>query len=132
MTDVGTTKRRSMTPARRLRIFEANKGMCITCCQPIKAGDRWFIEHKRALELGGEDTDDNCAPAHYACKAEKDADDHHRAAKAKRAKQRHLNIRTAPAKPIQSAPFPKSEKASKRQSEKVVYRPCTFYREADQ
>jgi 5-methylcytosine-specific restriction protein A len=109
MTDVSTTRRKSMTPTRRLRIFEANKGLCVTCGQPIRAGDRWFIEHIRALELGGEDTDENCAPAHYACKAEKDADDHHRAAKAKRNKARHIGI-TAPKQKIKSAGFPKRER----------------------
>ena len=114
--DVGTTKRRSMTAARKLRIFEENKGVCVNCSLPIKAGDQWFVEHKRALELGGEDTDENCGPAHVSCKRDKDADDHHRAAKAKRVKQRHLGIRTAPAKKIQSAGFPKSEKAERRLS----------------
>ena len=118
--DVGTTKRRSMTPARKLRIFEENKGICVNCSLPIKAGDAWFVEHKRALELGGEDTDENCGPAHTSCKRDKDADDHHRAAKAKRVKQRHLNIRTAPAKPIRSAPFPKSAKAERRQTKQPL------------
>lgn len=110
MTDVSTTKRKAMSPTRRLRIFEAHKGICITCSQPIRAADKWFIEHIRALELGGEDTDANCAPAHVACKAVKDADDHHRAAKAKRAKQRHLGI-TAAKQPIPSRGFAKRPRA---------------------
>lgn len=113
MTDVGTTKRRSMTPTRRLRIFEAHKGICVTCKLPIKAGDKWFIEHIRALELGGEDTDENCGPAHtITCKAVKDAEDHSRAAKAKRAKQKHLGIK-APKQPIRSQGFPKRDRERK-------------------
>lgn len=107
MTDVGTTKRRSMTPTRRLRIFEAHRGICVTCKLPIKAGDKWFVEHIRALELGGEDTDENCGPAHtITCKAVKDAEDHSRAAKAKRAKMNHLGI-SAPKQKIASRGFPK-------------------------
>lgn len=110
MYDVGTTKRRSMTPTRRLRIFEAHKGICVTCKLPIKAGDKWFIEHIRALELGGEDTDENCGPAHtITCKAVKDAEDHSRAAKAKRVKQRHLGIKAPKAK-IASPGFHKRDK----------------------
>lgn len=114
-----------MTPSRRLRIFENHKGVCVTCGLPIKVGEAWFVEHIRALELGGEDVDANCGPAHQInCKSVKDADDHHRAAKAKRVKQRHIGI-TAPKQKIQSAGFPKRDKPKKP----VVFRPCTFYRE---
>ena len=114
MTDVGTTKRRPMTPARRLRIWEAHKGICVTCKLPIKAGDKWFIEHIRALELGGEDTDENCGPAHtITCKAVKDAEDHSRAAKAKRAKMRQIGIKDEGKPKIRSAGFPKVEKQPK-------------------
>lgn len=92
--DIGTTRRRSMTPSRALRIWEAHRGVCVTCGLPIDGvRDRWFVEHVRALELGGEDTDANCGPAHWDCKHDKDAEDHSRAAKAKRAKADHLGIR---------------------------------------
>lgn len=114
MTDVSTTKRRPMTKARRLRIWEAHAGVCVTCKLPIKAGDKWFIEHIRALELGGEDTDENCGPAHtVTCKAVKDAEDHSRAAKAKRAKMKQIGIKDERKPKIQSAGFPKPEKQPK-------------------
>jgi len=126
MTDVGTTKRKAMTPARRLRIWETHSGVCVTCKLPIKAGDRWFIEHIRALELGGDDTDDNCGPAHtITCKAVKDADDHHRAAKAKRVKQNHLGIKAPKAK-IASAPFQKRERPGR--PKKPVLPPRSLYK----
>jgi hypothetical protein len=92
--DIGTTKRRGMTKRRALRIWEQHKGICVLCKMPIDgAREDWFIEHLRALELGGEDVDANCGPAHLYHKKAKDADDHGRAAKAKRAKQRHLGIK---------------------------------------
>ena len=92
--DVGTTSRKHMTPTRALRVWENHAGHCVTCGGKIDgARDKWFVEHIRALELGGEDEDGNCGPAHYSCKASKDADDHSRAAKAKRAKRQHLGIR---------------------------------------
>ena len=92
--DVGTTARRKMTPTRVLKIWEAHKGQCVTCGGQIDGTrDRWFIEHIRALELGGEDQDANCGPAHWTCKDAKDADDHGRASKAKRAKRNDLGIR---------------------------------------
>ncbi len=128
MTDVSTTKRRSMTPTRRLRIFEAHKGICVTCKLPIKAGDKWFVEHIRALELGGEDTDENCGPAHtITCKAVKDAEDHSRAAKAKRVKMKALGIK-APKQKIASRGFPRRER-ERPKSTKLPLPPARLYRE---
>lgn len=92
--DVGTTKRRSMTPARVLRIWEAHGGQCVNCGGRINGTkDRWFVEHIRALSLGGKDEDANCGPAHWECKAEKDADDNARTTKAKHVKQAALGLR---------------------------------------
>lgn len=90
MTDVATTPRRPMSPTRRLRIFEQRGGRCCLCEQKIKAGDTWTIEHLRALGLGGEDEDHNCAPAHEACRRLKDKTDVASIAKAKRAKIKHF------------------------------------------
>jgi 5-methylcytosine-specific restriction protein A len=91
--DIGTTKRLAMPQMRILKIWEAGGGVCCLCNRPIDGTrDRWFIEHILALELGGKDTDDNCAPAHYECKPAKDADDHSRAAEAKREKAAQLGI----------------------------------------
>lgn len=91
--DIGTTKRLAMPQMRILKIWEASAGICCLCNRQIDGTrDRWFIEHIRALELGGKDTDENCAPAHYECKPAKDADDHSRAAEAKREKAVALGI----------------------------------------
>lgn len=91
--DVGTSKRLSMSQMRILRIWEASKGICCLCDKPIQGTkDTWYVEHIRALELGGKDTDDNCGPAHYTCKPDKDAEDHSRAAEAKREKAAELGI----------------------------------------
>ncbi|TNC14872.1 HNH endonuclease [Methylobacterium terricola] len=107
--DVGTTKRRSMSRGRVLRIWEAAGGRCITCGLPIDGTrDRWFIEHRIALELGGPDIDENCGPAHYGCKAEKDAADHAAAGHARRAKAQNLGIPKNGAKKLQSRGFDKA------------------------
>lgn len=91
--DVGVTKRKSMSRGRILRIWEQHKGICVLCSQPIDgAKSTWFVEHIVALELGGKDTDDNCGPAHYACKPAKDREDHKRAAAARQDKADHLGI----------------------------------------
>ncbi len=94
MTDVSTTTRRPMSPMRRLRIWEANHGVCILCDTKIDGvRERWIIEHKRALGLGGEDTDDNCGPAHEDCRRAKDKIDVADIARAKRRKAKHLGIK---------------------------------------
>jgi hypothetical protein len=104
--DLGTTKRRAMTPTRALKAWENTGGVCVVCDRKIDGTkERWFVEHVRALELAGKDDDQNLGPAHYdTCKAIKDADDHHRAAKAKRAKRNELGIRGPSL--IKSAGFP--------------------------
>lgn len=92
--DVPTTPRRAMGRMRRLRIFEAGKGVCILCRRKIDGvREAWTVEHKRALGLGGEDTDENCGPAHESCRREKDKQDVKDITKAKRRKARHLGIR---------------------------------------
>ncbi|AZO77522.1 MULTISPECIES: hypothetical protein [unclassified Bosea (in: a-proteobacteria)] len=92
--DVGTTTRLRMTGTRALRAWERTKGVCVNCELPIDGTkDDWFVEHVRALELGGADEDENLGPSHLACKPAKDAADHAAAGKAKRNKRAELGIR---------------------------------------
>ncbi|HEV7436524.1 MAG TPA: HNH endonuclease [Pseudorhizobium sp.] len=94
MCDVGTTKRKAMSPSRRLRIWEAHGGICCLCQTKIDGvREEWTVEHLRALGLGGEDDDKNCAPAHERCRRQKDKVDAKAIAKAKRVKSRHLGLK---------------------------------------
>lgn len=119
--DVGATPRGRMTPNRALRIFEANKGICVSCGKPIDGvREEWFIEHPRSLGMGGPDNDAALRPAHWACKPGKDAEDAGRLAKARDVKKRHLGIPQAkssiPARPrrekpkLDKLPFPERRK----------------------
>jgi len=119
VTDCGTTPRGPMTRTRALKIWEAHHGICVLCHQKIDGvRDAWFIEHIRALELGGSHTEGNLGPAHYSCKAGKDAKDHSAAAKAKSVKARHLGIRI----PRHVLPGSRASKWKKTMSGKVVPR----------
>lgn len=112
MTDVGTTKRKPLTPTQRLKLFEAHKGLCGLCGGQIKAGDRWIVEHMRPLALGGTNDIDNLFPVHAACadtKTHGSNGDTSRIAKAKRQKMKSLGIRKSTQK-IMSPGFPKFEK----------------------
>jgi 5-methylcytosine-specific restriction endonuclease McrA len=94
MSDVCTTRRQHITPARRVRIWEGHAGRCVICGGKIDGvRERWIIEHVRALELGGTNADDNLGPAHETCGIEKTRDDHSRAAKAKRQKAAHIGAK---------------------------------------
>ena len=60
------TRRRSMTPARRRRIFEARGGICAFCDKPIEGP--YDIDHLLPLALGGADDDGgNTVPMHPEC-----------------------------------------------------------------
>lgn len=110
MTDVGTTPRKPMSPMRKLRIFEAHGGICILCGLKIHGGrgEKWIVEHVRALVLGGEDTDANCGPAHETCRRVKDKADIASASKAKRMKAKHLGIKRRSTFPCgRNTPFKK-------------------------
>lgn len=107
MTDVGTTKRKPLTPTQRLKLFEAHKGLCGLCGAPIKAGEQWIDEHIIPLGLGGSNDMENRAPVHVQCahsKTHGKNGDAAKIAKAKRVKMRHLGISRTKQK-IPSRPF---------------------------
>jgi 5-methylcytosine-specific restriction protein A len=121
--DVPTTARKRMTKSRALRIWEMHGGLCVTCGRQIDGvRDRWFVEHIRALELGGDDVDANCGPAHTACKAEKDAADHGSAAKAKRMKQASMGIKDPTRRAIRGPGFRKA--APQRRASSPLTKQC--------
>jgi hypothetical protein len=48
--DVGTTKRKAMTPQMRLKVWENHKGICALCSGKIDGvRERWIVEHLRGL-----------------------------------------------------------------------------------
>lgn len=115
MTDVGSTKRKPLTPTQRLKMFEAHKGVCCICKVQIITGEKWIDEHIRPLALGGGNEPENRAPAHAKCAAEKTLADMAQITKAKAQKRAALGIK-APSKPIQSAPFPGKAKREAKPS----------------
>lgn len=101
MTDIGTTKRRPLTPSQRLKLFEDHDGICVICGRAIRSGEKWIDEHIRALGLGGSNDPENRGPAHETCAATKTRkEDMPRIAKAKRQKRKLLGIKKPKGRPI--------------------------------
>jgi 5-methylcytosine-specific restriction protein A len=95
-------------------VFEREHGVCHICELPVTVGQRWEIEHRIPLALGGLDDEANMFPAHATCHKPKSAEDVANIARAKRRKAKHIGIK----KP---STWPKS-KWRKKVSGEVVLR----------
>lgn len=71
LTFLPPTRRKGMTQARAARIFLVHNGKCGLCGNRIEGGQKYEIDHRIPLNLGGEDTDANCYPAHIKCHKDK-------------------------------------------------------------
>lgn len=103
------TKRKRRSTRERANLFESHKGICHICGLPIQAGEKWEWSHPRPLALGGEDTVENAAPAHFKChRALTAKEDIPRIAKAKRQHARHIGAKAPTARPLKGRGFAKS------------------------
>ena len=80
---------RRMSTRRRAAILAANENTCHICEGKIGVGDAWDADHVIPLEISGDDSDGNLAPAHIACHRAKSKGDVRQIAKAKRVKAKH-------------------------------------------
>ena len=55
----GDTDDASIPPRVRLRVFERCGGICVACGRKLVPGDRWDLDHKHALALGGRHAEGN-------------------------------------------------------------------------
>ena len=85
--------RRRFTELQRADIFMKAHGVCHICETPIKAGQRWDLEHIIPLAMGGEDGGDNLRPAHRKCHAAKTPIDQADIARAKRRHAKHIGAK---------------------------------------
>lgn len=107
----GETDDQRAPPRVRARIFDRHGGKCHICGQPI-IGKRWAMDHVKALINGGENAENNLAPVHIACHAEKTRQDV--AEKARIAAKRQKHIRVVDAPKMQGQPMPTTSKAYHR------------------
>lgn len=91
---IGRDDNSPVPPRVRLRVFEAYGGRCYLSGRKIMAGDKWEIEHKLAIILGGENRERNLAPALVGPHKLKTRVDVALKAKITRTRQKHLGIKT--------------------------------------
>ena len=84
---------RRMTPKRRAQIFADHEGICHICDGKIAVGEAWEVEHVIPLEISGDDSDGNLAPAHVKCHSVKTKADARTIAKCRRVSQKHSGAR---------------------------------------
>jgi 5-methylcytosine-specific restriction endonuclease McrA len=104
-------KRKRRTGLQRTKIFDAHGGICCLCEFKIDAPkQKWILEHKKPLWLGGADDESNLAPAHYDCAIEKTRAEAPVKAKSDRIRARHIGIRkrrrTIPGRRFNGDPIP--------------------------
>jgi hypothetical protein len=98
-------KRRSISTAKRVRIFDAAAGVCHLCELPIDAtrGEKWHVEHRKPLWEGGSDDEGNMAPSHINCHATKTGAEAPVRAKGTRQRARHIGAVTPKGRGFQRA-----------------------------
>lgn len=92
----------------KLRVFERFGGRCYLTGRKIMPGDKWDAEHVIAIINGGANREGNLKPALKAPHAEKSKVDVALKSKTARIKAKHLGQWPAPARKLQSRPFPKA------------------------
>lgn len=94
----------------RVRVFERHGGRCHLTGQKIGPGDRWELDHIRPLALGGENREQNLAPALYAPHREKAAAEKTAVSKADRIRLKSTGGWPKSKRPLRSRGFGASRK----------------------
>lgn len=114
---IGSSPDAKVPPRVRLRVFEANGGMCWLSGRKIMPGEPWDLEHKVALINGGEHREANMAPALKDKHRAKTAEDVAEKSAVAEKRKKHLGIR-----PRSRMPGSRSSNLKKRMDGKVVFR----------
>ncbi len=89
---IGETPETAVPLRVKIRVFDAHGGRCHWSGKKIAAGDRWDVDHIRALINGGENRESNLAPILREKHKEKTARDIDEKAKVARLRAKHLGL----------------------------------------
>ncbi len=90
---VGRNDDSPIPPRVRLRVWRSWDGRCGVCGRQIEVGERWDIDHRIPLALGGEHREANLCLVHRRCHFVKTRTEQARKAKADRVGKKHVGIR---------------------------------------
>ena len=111
-----------LTEQKTAKLFLERGGRCCQCKRKLGPSDDYIVEHKIALENGGDNSWHNLdITGTKCCKARKDAKDHAEAAKSRKAVTRH----------VVSKSMRQKSGLSKRQGYKFNWRQGRYEKEAD-
>lgn len=88
----GKTEDTPAPPRVRVRVFDAHSGHCHRCHRKIRAGERWTLEHVKALINGGENRENNLDVTCDWCLLAKNAEDVAEKSITARHRKKHLGI----------------------------------------
>lgn len=77
----------------RLRVWDRCQGLCHRCGRKIRAGERWVLEHLKAIINGGRNAEDNLGLSCCNCIAPKNAEDVAEKSMIVRKRVKHLSVR---------------------------------------
>ena len=89
---IGKTPDTRAPPRVRLRVFEKFGGVCQLSGRKIRPGDKWELDHTKALINGGENRESNLQPVLKEPHKVKTAQDVAQKAKVDRVRKKHLGI----------------------------------------
>jgi 5-methylcytosine-specific restriction endonuclease McrA len=96
-----TTARKNRSVLQKMATFERCGGICHICGGKIDGTrEAWEEEHIIPLAMGGEDEDENRAPAHVKCHRAKTRSDRKQISKANRVRAKHNGARKSSKNPI--------------------------------
>lgn len=110
---IGRTPDTPAPPRVRKRVFEARSGRCHRCCRKIDAagGERWTLEHMKALINGGENRESNLDVTCDWCLPAKNAEDVAEKSRVYHKAARNIGVDLNPSRQrIRSAGFRKAPK----------------------
>lgn len=92
----------------RLRVFERWGGVCGLSGRKIRAGDKWELDHRIPLILGGKHAESNLWPTLSDAHKAKTARDVQAKSKADRIRAKHLGLWPKSKRPLKSRGFAKA------------------------
>jgi 5-methylcytosine-specific restriction endonuclease McrA len=89
---IGATPDSAIPRRVRLRVFERHGGICYLSNRKIQPGDKWEVDHVIPIVLGGENRENNLAPALTTEHRKKTAADVAQKSKERRVRAKHIGL----------------------------------------